>query len=360
MISILSLCISLGSLSLVLAGPTTCKLPSPSIFNTSDIPLWQVGKDICQGPPDVYFIKHSKGKGLGLFAAHDLEVGDAVMREPPILKIRPPESIKGAGYPMAAITKLVRTEFNNLSSDAQAAIMGLTYHATPTEKENFDKLGIIFRTNAYNTGNEIGLFPKIARINHSCRPNTSYYWSEKLNKRIVYATRPIKAGEEFSVSYIPLLLTWEERQKRLNRYGFTCTCEACAQEQVAMQASDTRRLTINKAFVTFEHQLHLTPPKSRTEKEQAVKNAKASIQLAELVQQEGLADYYAKAYRIVAISHARVEDWEPAAVWANRGYELKFMEDPESVHTAEMHHLTSNFIASWESELNRTHRHHHR
>lgn len=254
---------------------------------------------------------------------------------------------------MNAVKELVRAEFNALSPIEQEEIMSLTYHATAHEEATMDKLGIIFRTNAYKSGTDIGLFPKIARINHSCRPNASYYWSDTLNKHIVYATRKIEQGEEIFVSYISLLLTQEQRQKHLDRYGFKCTCEACAQERAAKEASDDRRTTISKAFIDFEPQLTLTPPKTKKAKQQARKNAKASLQLTDLVQQEGLADYYAKAYRIAAICHARVSDWQPAAIWANKGYELKFLEDPKSVYTMELHNMTSNFIENWEMDLRR-------
>ncbi|KAH7371188.1 hypothetical protein BKA66DRAFT_424557 [Pyrenochaeta sp. MPI-SDFR-AT-0127] len=332
------LIVSIASRFAASASSATCEQPNPL-------------QRTCRGPPGVFFVEPSYGKGLGVFAAHDLEIGDIVMRETPVLKINPPAFVRGTGYPMSAVSKLVREEFEALSPDEQAEILSLTYHATAVEEKTMDKLGIIFRTNAYNTGSEIGLFPKIARINHSCRPNTSYHWSEKLNKRIVYASRKIKAGEEFFVSYIPLLLTRDERQKHLDRYGFKCHCEACAQARSTMEISDNRRTTIHKAFTDFEPQLTLTPPKSKTATRQARKNAKASLELVELVQEEGLADYYAKAYRIVAISHARVGDWEPAVIWANKGYELKVMEDPYSPYTLEMHQLTSNFISNWESQL---------
>ncbi|KAF1927061.1 SET domain-containing protein [Didymella exigua CBS 183.55] len=302
-------------------------------------------------PPDVYVVEPSKGKGLGVFALHDLEIGDIVMREAPILKINPPDYVRGSGYPMAQVTELVRKEFETLSADAQAEVMSLTYHATADEEATMEKLGIIFRTNAYNTDEQIGLFPRIARINHSCRPNTSYYWAKKLNRRVVYASRPIKKGEEFFVSYIGLLSTHEQRQNHLNRYGFQCTCSACAADLAIKRASDRRRLEISKAFMDFEPQLTLDVPKSKSARRQAHKNAQAISQLAELVEEEGLADYYAKAYRIAAISHARVEEWQPATIFANKGYRLKHMEDPESAFTAEMYSLTSSFIQSWEAEL---------
>jgi hypothetical protein len=319
--------------AVVLASSDICSFPSTRPHNPQ-----------CSGPPKVYIVEPSRGKGLGVFATHDLDVGDIIMQEPPILKITPPALVPGSGYPMSEVSKLVLNEFTALPHNQQEEIMSLTYPAEDTQ----DKLGTIFKNNAYNTGTQVGLFPLIARINHSCRPNTSYYWSEKLNKRIVYATREIKQGEEFSVSYIPLLLARQQRQNLLARYGFSCACEACAKYN---PDSDDRRLTLKKAFVDFEPQLTLEHPTSKEAVQAARNNAAASLKLTELVHQEGLADYYAKAYRIAAISHARVRDWQPAAVWANRGYELKYIEDPESVFTAEMHNLTSRFIASWEGEL---------
>ena len=341
-------------LSSFLAGTLAqaiCKLPISSIPYISGVPSWQSSDYTCQGPPDIYVVEPSEGKGLGVFALHDLDIGDIVMRETPILKIDPPDYVRGTGYPMAQVTELVRKEFDGLSPEAQAEVMSLTYHATAIEEATMDKLGIIFRTNAYNTDDQIGLFPRIARINHSCRPNTSYYWIKKLNKRVVYASRKIKKGEEFFVSYIGLLSTHEDRQKRLDRYGFKCTCEACSAERAIKQASDQRRVEISKAFMDFEPQLTLDVPKSKSAKRQARKNAQASSQLAGLVEEDGPADYYAKAYRIAAISHARIEDWQPATIYANKGYKLKHMEDPESPYTAEMYSLTSSFIQSWESEL---------
>jgi hypothetical protein len=325
--------------------------PVLACSTTSHILTQQPQHDICHGPLEVYLVKPSHGKGLGVFAAHDLEIGDIIMRETPMIKIQPPKVAKGNPYPMSTISSLVREQFEVLQPEMQDDILSLTFHESTVEKANADKLGAIFRTNAYNSGAQIGLFPRIARINHSCRPNLSYYWNEKLNKRIVYATRPIKKGEEVFVSYIPLLLTHEERQKHLDRYGFKCHCEACSQERDTLKASDDRRVTISKAFADFEPQLVLTRPKSKAAIKQARNNAKASNQLAQLVQQEGLADYYAKAYKVAAINHARVGDWEPAAIWANRGYELRFREDPQSPATLEMHYLTSTFVSEWENEL---------
>ena len=70
----------------ILAYPTKC--PSDSARH--------VQHPICLGPPQIYVIEASEGKGLGAFATHDMEIGDIVMRETPVLKIRLPKLAKGS------------------------------------------------------------------------------------------------------------------------------------------------------------------------------------------------------------------------------------------------------------------------
>lgn len=300
-------------------------------------------------------VEPSPGKGLGVFAAHLLETGSIIMREAPVITIKPPQHSPGTTYPMPAISQLVHAEYERLTEAAKHDILDLTYSVLPSDIQrygnNLDILGLIFRNNAYDTGSEIGLFPKIARINHSCRPNAAYYWNEKLKRRFVYATRDIEEGEEIFVSFISLLLTREQRQKKLARYGFTCTCPACSQKENDLQHSDQARLDIEKAMKAFSSQMNLTAPTHPSAVRKARKNAESSLQLAGLVQQEELADYYAQTYRIAAITHARIGDWEKATVWANEGYKRRVMEDAESPWTLEMYELTRRFIENWEAEL---------
>ena len=44
--------------------------------------------------------------------------------------------------------------------------------------------------------------------------------------------RPIKQGEELTISYIDNLLPYEQRQMILQRdYSFTCCCDKCKKER---------------------------------------------------------------------------------------------------------------------------------
>ncbi|KAF1973369.1 SET domain-containing protein [Bimuria novae-zelandiae CBS 107.79] len=335
-------------LSLLVLFPTT-------IFANAQTCPGHAFQTQCPYPPLPYTVAPSHGKGLGVFAAHDLETGSVIMREAPMITIKPPQHTPGTGYPMSEISQLVHAEYIKLSEPEKDEVLSLTYTVLPGDAARYgdklDHLGLIFRNNAYDTGSEVGLFAKIARINHSCRPNAAYYWNEKLKKRFVYATRDIAEGEEIFVSFISLLLTREERQKKLARYGFTCTCPACSQHPVDLHYSDQSRSDINQAIRAFSSQMNLTAPTHPSAVRKALKNAESSLELANLVQKEGLADYYAQTYRIAAISHARIGDWQKATVWANEAYKRRVMEDGESPWALEMYELTRRFIENWETQL---------
>jgi hypothetical protein len=65
---------------------------------------------------------------------------------------------------------------------------------------------------------------------------------------VIYAFRDIEEGEEITVSYIPLTKSKKERNKRLEQYGFECTCEACALEEEKLKEGDKNRWRISEGM----------------------------------------------------------------------------------------------------------------
>ncbi|KAF2193061.1 SET domain-containing protein [Zopfia rhizophila CBS 207.26] len=330
-----------------------CDIPIPSSQYIFNVPSWQAQNFSCTGPPEVFAIRPSPGKGLGAFVTRSLEPGTLIMQEAPLIKVYPPEIRDGVGYPLDTIQRLVREAFEALSEDGKAEILALSAHIFPheTTAADYDPLLPIFRSNSFNTGDFFGLFPKVARINHSCRPNTAYYWNERLRKRVVYATRRVEEGEELSLSYIPLLHTKADRELRLNQYGFKCTCEVCSAAANDIMVSDQRREQIRRAIYDLESELTVEVPADKATRRKAQKQAEESLKLLRLVEEEELAVYYAQVYRIAALSHARLEKWEPATIWAHKSYQLRQMADEQSQETIEMKILTSRFIESWNEDL---------
>ena len=91
----------------------------------------------------------------------------------------------------------------------------------------------IFKTNACGTGDgKVGVYPTIARINHSCAPNAHYYPIPG-PAMVLRAVKKISVGDEVTISYIDPLQrtsfsTTENRRKILKEeFGFYCDCPVC-------------------------------------------------------------------------------------------------------------------------------------
>jgi hypothetical protein len=72
----------------------------------------------------------------------------------------------------------------------------------------------IFETNAVAAGSAIGLFPRMARMNHACAgaANAVYAWREDERVLVTHALRAIDAGEEVLTTYIATRRPRAERQ----------------------------------------------------------------------------------------------------------------------------------------------------
>lgn len=168
-----------------------------------------------------------------------------------------PEMVPGKGFRMDDMEKSISSAFAVLTPAQQTTYTRLHNHRfdfeTPDSSKDEDRrstshLMSIFRTNANINYEKIGIFPKIARINHSCRPNAGNAWSDSRNARVIYAYRDIEEGEEITVSYIPLIKSKKERNQRLEQYGFECTCEACALDAEKSKESDKNRWRISEGL----------------------------------------------------------------------------------------------------------------
>eukprot|EP00985_Skeletonema_marinoi_P016920 scaffold9202_cov103-Skeletonema_marinoi.AAC.2 len=116
----------------------------------------------------------------------------------------------------------------------------------------------VYDTNSFRLENDPkgGLFLTIARINHSCRPNVTHFWSPRLQQKLIFAARDIDIGEELLTIYGPgQCMATKCRREYLNgRFSFECNCEMCRegnanggdermlkiqalQEDIAMQSS---------------------------------------------------------------------------------------------------------------------------
>lgn len=136
------------------------------------------------------------GKGLGVVAGRFLSRGTKIIIEEALLLVPSPGMETGQGARLEDMLNNVEKAFESLDHSSQQEFLQLHDHRFPGDGDR-SRLLTIFRSNAYSTGdNLVGLFPKIARINHSCQPNAGNFWSFKENHRVIYAHRDIEVGEE--------------------------------------------------------------------------------------------------------------------------------------------------------------------
>ncbi|KAF7535524.1 hypothetical protein G7054_g5285 [Neopestalotiopsis clavispora] len=235
---------------------------------------------------------------------------------------------------------------------AAAAVEGET---TGTDAEDdSDKNMIIFRSNAYTlTDGSVAMFPRIARINHACRPNAANVWSaDPTNRRVVWAARDIAAGEEITVTYAPLLKTRAERQRRLDAYGFVCDCEACRgkgdggdhdhdhdHEAASWTGHDQSRVRMGRLLAELEERLAAHKSTSGAANKRLLPKA---LELVRLLEEEHLMDYLPNAYHLAAELARRMGDSDAAMAWSEKALQLhKYADERSHAALSEQSYLDS-------------------
>ncbi|KAJ7465322.1 hypothetical protein FB451DRAFT_1352778 [Mycena latifolia] len=186
------------------------------------------------GPPvlDPWVVTDLPGKGKGLVAIRDIKQGELVLRESPLFTV--PRSTSES--PTALISRLLQ----NVAPEGQDAFLNLSYKSLA-----------IFQTNAVAAGDGVGIFPRMARINHGCSSafNVVYTWRERDQALFVHALRNIPKGQELLTTYTDTKRTRKDRREfLLQNYGFWCTCAVCSLDAPASEASDKRLTSISHYY----------------------------------------------------------------------------------------------------------------
>ena len=150
------------------------------------------------------------GKGWGVFATRDINCGEIIIEERPVLD----DSLHIG----------LELQFNKLSSIEQQAVISLA-----NVHKECDRLKGIMKTNSFTRGpgspHEV-LCLDSSRLNHSCMPNVDYKFREPYQR--VFAVRSIKKGEELCQTYCLLSGDRLRVKKELkHNYRFDCMCALC-------------------------------------------------------------------------------------------------------------------------------------
>lgn len=179
-------------------------------------------------------MKELPGKGKGLVVCADIPEGTRILCEKPLLTIQSmsPEALElGLATKLKAMTKTEQRQFFSLHNNFPGKYV----------------LSGILKTNGLpcGPGSPVGaIYPTICFINHSCLPNSHNNWNSQAEHETIHAVRPIKAGEEITISYDhggP----YAARQAFLEQaFGFDCQCTTCMLPAAKLRDSDARRLVI--------------------------------------------------------------------------------------------------------------------
>lgn len=170
---------------------------------------------------------------------------------------------------------------------------------------------VSFPTPLPPTSPTLTTMPHTKRLNHACRPNTSYQFVASTFSHLINADQPIPPGTELTISYIsPYLNSTERRAKLHEQWGFTCQCALCTASPKRIQQSDTRVARMVKLATYL-----VTPFKERridTEK---------AVRLVKLHEMEGLWGPIANAQALAAMEFWENGNYTVAAEWAKKAME---------------------------------------
>ncbi|KAG5636026.1 hypothetical protein H0H81_009349 [Sphagnurus paluster] len=203
-------------------------------------------------PPEVRHRVGPSSFGTGVFATCDIQMGQLILSERPLLlspvciPVQEPNLPKGATVTSDQFVLAQMNDYEELLKDC-------VDHMEPENREAFFKLhnshtedgsgpifgrirtngiGIMSKTSAEQkaAGNYgcTGVFNVASYLNHSCTPNVTQTFSRKTLSMQVRALRNIKKDEELFMSYCDVGDPTAVRQKQLQSYGFQCTCRVCS------------------------------------------------------------------------------------------------------------------------------------
>ncbi|GKT45666.1 SET domain-containing protein 8 [Colletotrichum spaethianum] len=275
-------------------------------------------------------VRPSPGKGLGVFALQRIPAGTRIIDESPLFTVNPGRLVSGQGFAFAAIAAAVDEAYAALNTTARAAFLSCPEHRDLNDEDEaaWSQEALIFRTNAFTmAGGTLGIFPRIAKLNHSCRPNAGTAsvggsTSEGSARRVIYAARDIDAGEEVTITYAPLVQTTDERRARLAQWGFTCNCAACTARDDDKQRVEMKRLTglIEMELGRDDFGGDVLPDAEK---------------LVKLVEEVGLVDYLGKAYKYAAYAASRSGKFGAARKWAKKELATHEVADAQSRYAME-------------------------
>merc|ERR1719323_1068263 len=204
------------------------------------------------------------GKGLGMIALEPLHPGQVLLKEKPMIEVD-----MGAGSldrrevalcyreqdweqqgEKREFKKLARA-FVALSKEESLAMAWADLRRENIEFD-FRKFCNFIQTYVSNAFSD-GLWPDLARVNHSCFPNAEVV--KRARERLLVVVRPVERGEEVTHSYLRSLVGRDARREVLERrWGFFCVCTLCCLPQSFRIEQESQRTRFRAAKSIWKQQ----------------------------------------------------------------------------------------------------------
>jgi hypothetical protein len=168
-------------------------------------------------------------RGLASFATRAYVAGEVIFRENPLLWVPFHWPFKKKHL------RIVEMRVGKLS-DVDAAIFYASSNVYDVPPIAPSRAAGVFYTNSFDMtgakhGESCGIFPMLARLNHSCSPNTRQEFDVNTLEEVLYASTNIEDGEQLFDSYTDLMANVKVRRRELRKYyRFDCDCERCVKE----------------------------------------------------------------------------------------------------------------------------------
>ena len=287
---------------------------------------------------DLMEVRQTPAAGLGLFSTAPLARGTCLISEAPLLVLSDmgnpadlyslvtelPEDRASAFWELAAYKRRreevqwipsIRAAYSGPSAafDAHCSRVMHAWHIYETNRFTV--------RSASGARDKLGLFPRSARVNHSCHPNVFHRHNHRLNRLTIYALEDIQPDTELATSYIDIVHATPERRRILSHWGFKCGCVQCKKRD---PVSEQRRAKLEGLFARVHREA--ADREGRELDHRGYSRASGELEtVLRLMEEEGLdeCDTSGVALGLAAECAEQLGGKDMAISWARRALEVE-------------------------------------
>lgn len=224
-------------------------------------------------PARVWDIGPSPLHETGLFATSNINVGEVILCELPLLEFNVPRPVFLSDDDPAANAALeqLRQRIRAMTTEEKKALLDIMwansrdYMEIPTIEKldeecektitNYSKIAAqlaeTFVEHSFPFRGAVDvhrLYRNVHQLSHLCHPNAEAVWNPETGRLVVRAIAEIFDQDEITVPYVNV---YNDRSRRWSDLGFQCRCTFCDTDEEAVVKSNTVRRLVGHALATL-------------------------------------------------------------------------------------------------------------